>query len=56
MKPLIFEKSFILLVLIGDISLANEAGWNSKSIGVIIREIITIYFYYYLLKEKTIKK
>lgn len=46
----------ILLVLIGDISLANEAGWNSKSIGVIIREIITIYFYYYLLKEKTIQK
>ena len=44
----------ILLVLIGDISLANEAGWNSKSIGVIIREILTIYFYYYLLKEKTI--
>ena len=44
----------ILLVLIGDISFANEAGWNSKSIGVIIREILTIYFYYYLLKEKTI--
>ena len=44
----------ILLALIGDILLANEAGWNSKSISVIIREILTIYFYYYLLKEKTI--
>tara|TARA_B100001059_G_C17441110_1_gene382690 strand:- start:38 stop:442 length:405 start_codon:yes stop_codon:yes gene_type:complete len=44
----------ILLALVGDISLANEAGWNSKSIGVIIREILTIYFYFYLLKDKTI--
>ena len=44
----------ILLALIGDISLANEEGWNSKSISVIIREILTFYFYYYLLKEKTI--
>lgn len=46
----------ILLALVGDISLANEAGWNSKSIGVIIREILTIYFYFYLLKDKTILK
>ncbi len=45
---------FILLALIGDISLATEAGWNSKSIAVIIREILTISIYYYLLKEKTI--
>ena len=44
----------ILLALVGDISLANEAGWNSQSIGVIIREILTIYFYFYLLKDKTI--
>jgi len=46
----------ILLALVGDISLANESGWNSKSIGVIIREILTIYFYFYLLKDKTILK
>ena len=46
----------ILLALVGDISLANEAGWNPKSIGVIIREILTIYFYFYLLKDKTILK
>ena len=46
----------ILLALVGDISLANEAGWNSKSIGVIMREILTIYFYFYLLKDKTILK
>ena len=44
----------ILLVIIGDISLAAEAGWNLKSISIIIREIITIYFYYYLLKERKI--
>ena len=45
---------FILLALIGDISLAAESGWNSKSISIIIREIITIYFYYYILKERKI--
>lgn len=44
----------ILLAIIGDISLAAEAGWNLKSISIIIREIITIYFYYYLLKERKI--
>lgn len=45
---------FILLAIIGDISLAAEASWNLKSISIIIREIITIYFYYYLLKERKI--
>jgi hypothetical protein len=50
----ILPSIIILLAIIGDISLAAEAGWNSKSISIIIREIITIYFYYYLLKERKI--
>ena len=50
----ILPSIIILLAIIGDISLAAKASWNLKSISIIIREIITIYFYYYLLKERKI--
>ena len=41
----------ILSAFLGDLLLANDVGWSTKSIGVIIREIVTISAYYYLLKE-----
>ena len=46
----------ILSAFLGDLLLANDVGWSTKSIGVIIREIVTISAYYYLLKEGVLKK
>ena len=42
----------ILFSFIGDIFLAADANWSTESIGSLLREVVTIAVYYYLLKDK----
>ena len=49
---IILPFAIILFAFIGDILLANDVGWSTESIGVLLREIVTIGAYYYFLKDK----
>ena len=42
----------ILFSFIGDISLAVDANWSTKTIGSLLREVATISIYYLFLKNK----
>ena len=42
----------ILFSFIEDIFLAADANWSTESIGSLLREVVTIAVYYYLLKDK----
>jgi|TARA_B110000971_G_C19591109_1_gene311815 hypothetical protein len=46
----------IAFAFIGDISIATKSNWSSESIGMLIREIVTIGAYYYFLKDGILKK
>ena len=46
----------ILFAFIGDILIATDVGWSTKSIGVLLREVVTIGAYYYFLKYGVLKK
>jgi hypothetical protein len=46
----------IAFAFIGDILLATDSNWSSESIGMLIREIVTIGAYYYFLKDGILKK
>ena len=48
---IILPFAVILFAFIGDILLANDVGWSTESIGVLLREVVTIGTYYYLLKD-----
>ena len=52
---MILPFAVILFAFIGDILLANDVGWSTESIGVLLREVVTIGAYYYLLKEGVLK-
>jgi len=52
---IILPFAVILFAFIGDILLANDVGWSTESIGVLLREVVTIGAYYYLLKEGVLK-
>ena len=40
----------------GDIAIATKSNWSSESIGMLIREIVTIGACYYFLKDGILKK
>tara|TARA_B100000929_G_C15338791_1_gene363396 strand:- start:254 stop:658 length:405 start_codon:yes stop_codon:yes gene_type:complete len=52
---IILPFAVILFAFIGDILLANDVGWSTESIGVLLREVVTIGAYYYLLKDGVLK-
>ena len=52
---MIIPFAVILFAFIGDILLASDVGWSTESIGVLLREVVTIGAYYYLLKEGVLK-
>ena len=52
---MILPFAVILFAFIGDILLANDVGWSTESIGVLLREVVTIGAYYYLLKDGVLK-
>ena len=48
--------SYFICLFIGDILIATDVGWSTKSIGVLLREVVTIGAYYYFLKDGVLKK